>query len=143
MTFLERRRKQFDNARNDEFVINYCPCDFGYESDAFEECLFDKTGNELSCRECWNREIPEENIEEKGETKMATTRKTKDELMQELVEKNAEIGCLKRQIASLERYKQYDEAANELKAMHDSFINSGFSRDEATRFMLKLIDKCK
>lgn len=45
-------------------------------------------------------------------------------------------------MANLEKYKQYEEAANELKAMHDSFMNAGFSRDEASRLMLKLIDKC-
>lgn len=133
MTFLEKLKREHPEINTQKYNFG-CPSNFGYE-----ENLSVQICAATECIKCWNREIPEE----KGETNMPiTTRKTKTELMEEIEAKNAEIKDLKKEMAALERYKQYDEAANELKAMHDSFINAGFSRDEASRLMLKLIDKC-
>lgn len=60
---------------------------------------------------------------------MAT--KTKTELMEEIKAKNKEIKDLEDQVKKLEHYKQYVEAADELAALRDSFVNSGFSKAEA------------
>lgn len=135
MTFREKLIQKHPEFVDDMFNggCSGCPSTYGYERYYNRLC----SDRNYDCTACWNREIPEE----KGETNMIT-RKTKAELMEEIEAKNSEIKDLKKEMAALERYKQYDEAANELKAMHDSFINAGFSRDEASRLMLKLIDKC-
>ena len=64
---------------------------------------------------------------------MATvnTNRTKTMLLEEIEAKNAEIKALKKEIEKVERYKQYDEAAGEMAALRDSFINAGFTKAEA------------
>lgn len=70
----------------------------------------------------------------KGETKMEVmTRKTKKELLEEIAE-------LEKQVERVKRYESYDEAAAEIKAACDSFINVGFSREEALTLTLKIIE---
>ena len=60
-----------------------------------------------------------------------TTNKTKSMLLEEIEARNAEIKELKKEIAKLERYEQYKETAGEIAALRDSFINAGFTKDEA------------
>jgi len=60
-----------------------------------------------------------------------TTTRTKTMLLEEIEAKNAEIKALKKEIEKVERYKQYDEAAGEMAALRDSFVNAGFTKDEA------------
>ena len=60
--------------------------------------------------------------------------KTKTELLEEIENKNNEIRALKKDIEKLERFKQYEETANEIAAIRDSFVAAGFSKTEA--FML-------
>lgn len=60
---------------------------------------------------------------------MAT--KTKAELMEEIKAKNQEIANLKSEVEKLDRYKKYEELTNELAAIRDSFVKSGFSESEA------------
>ena len=62
---------------------------------------------------------------------MATTTKTKTMLSNEIEAKNVEIKLLKEEIKKVEQYKQYEEAANEIAALRDSFVNAGFTKDEA------------
>ena len=71
--------------------------------------------------------------DEKENKTMATktTNKTKSMLLEEIDARNAEIKELKKEIAKLERYEQYKETANEIAALRDSFINAGFTKDEA------------
>lgn len=69
--------------------------------------------------------------EPKEEKKVATTRKTKDELMTELEVKETEIKELKEDLKKLEKYKQYEDMANEIRALHEAFMNSGFSDEQA------------
>ena len=66
------------------------------------------------------------------------TKKTKQELMEELEVKNAEIQGLKKDIERLERYKGYEEAADEVAAIRDSFVNAGFSKTEAFTMTLEM-----
>ena len=58
-------------------------------------------------------------------------RKTKKELMELIDEKEKEIADLKRQSKKAEIYDQFDDAARDLKALYDSFINAGFTEDQA------------
>ncbi len=60
---------------------------------------------------------------------MAT--KTKNELLEEIEQKNEEIEVLKADIEKLEKYRKYDEMADEIKAINDSFIRSGFTEQQA------------
>lgn len=76
---------------------------------------------------------------QKEEKKVATTRKTKDELMTELEAKENEIKELKEDLKKLEKYKQYEDMANEMKAMHDAFMNSGFSDEQAFALVNNMI----
>lgn len=67
---------------------------------------------------------------------MAT--KTKTELLAEIETKNEEIKNLKEEVKKLERYKIYADTTDEIAAMRDSFVNSGFTKAEAFE-MVKLI----
>lgn len=64
-------------------------------------------------------------------TKITTITITKEMLKNEIEAKNAEIKELKKEIAKFERYEQYREAASDLAALRDSFINAGFTKAEA------------
>lgn len=68
---------------------------------------------------------------------------TKEELLEQIKEKEMDISDLHAQIDKLEKYKQYEKSANEIKAMYDSFVNAGFSEDQAFTIMLKFIENAK
>lgn len=55
----------------------------------------------------------------------------KCELLELMEEKEQEIEDLHKQLDKLEQYAKYDESASELKAMHDSFVNAGFSEQQS------------
>ena len=57
--------------------------------------------------------------------------KTKAELLEEIEVKNKEIKELKEEVKKMERYKSYENAANEVAAMREAFINTGFSKSES------------
>lgn len=57
--------------------------------------------------------------------------KTKNELLEEIEQKNEEIEVLKADIEKLEKYRKYDEMADEVKAINDSFFRSGFTEQQA------------
>lgn len=57
--------------------------------------------------------------------------KTKAELLEEIEAKNKELKGLKEEVEKLERYKQYEGAANEIAAMREAFVNAGFSKTES------------
>lgn len=57
--------------------------------------------------------------------------KTKTELMEEIEARNKEIKTLKKEIEKLDRYKQYENMSDELSALRESFVNSGFSKAES------------
>ncbi len=52
-------------------------------------------------------------------------------LKMEIRKKASEIDALKKEIDKLEKYKQYDEATAEIKAVMDSFVRSGFTEEQA------------
>lgn len=57
--------------------------------------------------------------------------KTRNELFEEIEQKNEELKNLKAEVEKLEQYKKYDDCANEVRAMYQSFVNSGFSEEQA------------
>ena len=67
--------------------------------------------------------------------------KTKAELMEEVKTKNDEIKALKAEIEKLDRYKVYQDAADDLGAIRKSYIEAGFSKAEAfelSKMMMQL-----
>lgn len=64
--------------------------------------------------------------------------KTKAELIEEIKVKEAEIKELKKETERLKRYEEYDKAADELRALCDSFVRAGFSEQEAFTLLTKL-----
>lgn len=60
---------------------------------------------------------------------------TKEMLKNEIEAKNAEIKELKKELEKAERYKQYEEAAGEIAALRDSFVNAGFTKAEANELL--------
>lgn len=75
--------------------------------------------------------------DEKENKTMATKNVTvtKEMLENELKAKNDEIKELKNEIKKFERYEQYKEAAGEMVVLRDSFINAGFTKDEANELV--------
>lgn len=69
---------------------------------------------------------------------MAT--KTKAELLEEIEKKNEELKNLKEEVENLERYKQYDDCANETRAAYQSFVNAGFSDEQAFKILTITLD---
>ena len=65
--------------------------------------------------------------------------KTKAELLEEIEQKNEEIKVLEKEVKNLEKYKQYEDMANELKAIHSAFVNSGFDDDQAFELLKDFI----
>lgn len=57
--------------------------------------------------------------------------KTKTELLEEIDAKNKEIKDLKVEVEKLERYKKYEDMADDIAAMREAFVNSGFSKSES------------
>ena len=62
---------------------------------------------------------------------MAVSHLTKAELLQELENTRKHAENLKKQVEALERYKKYEEGADEVKALHDSYVNAGFTEEQA------------
>lgn len=67
---------------------------------------------------------------------------TKAELMDEVKTKNDEIKALKAEIEKLDRYKTYQDGADELAAVRLAYIKAGFSEAEAfelTKMMIQVV----
>lgn len=129
MTFAEKARKKRPELCNLElgYPANDCPHHFGFEKEPAPGVC-----SKLSCQQCWNREIPEEAHEAPvEEAKPKTTKKTKAQLL-------AEIGSLKEEVARLERYSQYENAANEMYALKTALVNSGFTEEQAFALIKEL-----
>lgn len=126
MTYLEKFKQEHPGKTLDHKGLpKLCPVACGYE----KECLCAK--QPLTCEDCWNREIPETETNEREETKMEnttpaiySTRKTKAQLLEEIAD-------LKKQLVDATQYEAYDECATQIAAMCRSFETAGFSRAEA------------
>ena len=64
---------------------------------------------------------------------------TKKELLEMIKEKEADIKSLHEEIDKLEKYKQYDDNAMEIKALYDSYVNAGFTDRQAFELLKILI----
>lgn len=57
-----------------------------------------------------------------------TTKKTKAELLNEIAD-------LKKEVGNLDKYRQYEQVADELAAMRDALMRADFTREEAMQFI--------
>ena len=126
MTLIEKLRKEHPEEMNSFDRPIYCPTKYGYTSPPLYCGDLDYGNANKRCTDCWNREIPEEKEKENE-----LMNKTKAMLEEELEQKKSEIEDLKKELEKAEKYKQYDDAAGELKAIYDSLVNIGFGEDQA------------
>ena len=116
------------------------------------------------CEQCWDREIPgtepltyEHTTEPTGKViditadeagvtaiiekeKNMATKKTKTELEKELEAIKESKAELEKELKNLEKYKKYEDCAEETKAVHTAFVNAGFPNGQAfelTKMMLQ------
>lgn len=79
-------------------------------------------------------------LEEKEKMAKKKELTAEEMLLQEIEEKEQELASLRKEIKNLERYKGYEDIANEVKAMHDAFMNSGFSDEQAFDLLVKFME---
>lgn len=138
MTLIEKLRKEHPEEMNSFDRPIYCPTKYGYTSPPLYCRDFDYGNANKRCTDCWNREIPEEKEKENE-----LMNKTKAMLEEELEQKKNEIEELKKELVKVEKYKQYDDMAGEIKAIYDSFVNAGFNRDQAYEILIILLQNQK
>ena len=139
MTLIEKVRKEHPDEMNSFDRPVYCPTKYGYADQPSYCGDIDYGDANKRCTECWNREIPEE----KEEKENKPMKKTKAMLEEELDQKKNEIEELKKELVKVEKYKQYDDMAGEIKAIYDSFVNAGFNRDQAYEILIILLQNQK
>ena len=117
-----------------------CPHAYGYLQRP-EYCFPVQVDKEKMCTACWDREIPgTEEIKKENEI-MPThainvnTKRTKAELIEEIKLAHEHIREMEGRLERMDKYKQYEECADELKAMHTALINSGFTNEQAFELM--------
>lgn len=140
MTFLQKLEQDHPEFTEAELFDIDCPDKYGYETHRGYDshCAF------TTCRDCWNRQMEgsmdictanHNTNNEREETTMEntyTTRKTKAQLLEE-------IDGLKREVADLDRYRQYESCANELANIREAFVKAGFSEFEAFQLILAFL----
>ena len=130
MTCREKLAIEHPDMVGDDYFGGCCGCPFDlYYIDKPEYCYDSNIKRDERCTKCWDREIPgTENKEEVKEMETKTTKKTKAKLLNEIAD-------LKKELENLDKYRQYENVADELAAMRDAFIAKGFTREEAMQFI--------
>lgn len=118
-----REKWELDHPKGEFNPTITCPWQYKYLGSP-DYCGDLSAGN---CERCWDREIPEETNEEKP----MSTKKTKAELMEELEAANKAKADLEKQLAEMEKYKNYRNCGDELKAIHIAFMDAGFDSTQA------------
>jgi hypothetical protein len=57
----------------------------------------------------------------------------------QLMDAQVKVKELQNKIETFERYKQYDEMADEMAAMKNAYIQAGFSKEEAFELLIESI----
>ena len=115
-----------------------CPHEYGYLPRP-EQCT-NEYGCEF-CTACWDREIPgtaPTEIKKENDIMPAESdyrKMTKAELADEIKYAREHIREMEAEIKKLERYKKNEELATEMKAIHASLMDAGFTNDQAFELM--------
>ena len=139
MTFREKIAKEYPEKIDPDCWggVEGCPYTYNYETMDGCPCRGNRGSIcETFCRECWNREIPETNIEKE---KNMATKKTKAELEKELETIKESKAELEKELKNLEKYKQYEDMAGEVHAIYMSFVHAGFSEEQAYDLLKTMI----
>lgn len=131
MTCKEKLRLDHPEWNDDDirYVIDEeCPADHLDDVELPRDSVGDLMCGRKSC-DCWDQEYPEPKTEK--EKNMATTKKTKAQLMEELETSENTVKDLKKQLKDLEQYKVYEDAGTEIKNIHTAFMKAGFSDEQA------------
>lgn len=103
-----------------------------------ERCKYCKIGE----RNNWEPRVALTPNHPSAEEGMSISVERTPENIADLIKKrDQEIKDLKVELKKLEQYKQYDDAAMEMKAMYDSFIRAGFTEDQAFTLFNSIIGK--
>ena len=70
----------------------------------------------------------------------AKTRRTKDQLLNDLEESRAKVEELTKDLERYEKYKAYFDCAAEVRVVYDSFIDAGFNETQATQLLIACIN---
>lgn len=65
------------------------------------------------------------------------------ERMEEIETIEEEISNLSADIKRLEKCAKYDEAAEELKMIHDSYVRAGFTEDQAVAILAAILSSAR
>lgn len=133
MTCIERLRQKYPEWTDDQIVVftrSYCPFEVGIDYPPERVCRHSR------CSECWDTDIPEpKKIKKENEimpTHAINAREvTKEDLIREIEAAHNHIQEMEKRMRSLDKYNQYKEAGDEIKAMHVAFVDAGFSDDQA------------
>lgn len=136
MTCLEKYMQEHPNVPKERILTVYCPNGTGmmYEMDEPEYCPQENGTPE--CVKCWNREF----IDTKPVNEERNIPMTKEQMLEEIEKANATIHEMENRLKNLERYKAYEDMADEMKAMHTAFMNSGFSDEQAYDLMKTILN---
>lgn len=109
-----------------------CPHTYEYK-DQPDYC---RRGTEFECTKCWDREILEntkikKREDEKENTSMSNTKKTKAMLQEEVEQLHQELIEKEKDLAKFDKYKKYEDMGNDLFAAMAAMENAGFTHDEA------------
>lgn len=117
-------------------------------------CVTGPEAGDEKCMKCWNREIPEkdlENMKERFKVKEDVNvimtdpnvdvkpEPTIEELEKAMAEGEATANHLKKLIKQRKEQEKYDEAAQQMAMIRDSYIRAGFTREEATTMTIEMI----
>ena len=135
MTRKEKLRMDHPDWSENQFrriFRDSCPYEYGLDKDP-GDCV-------VNCINCWNKDIPETEETKKENDIMpinvATTREvTKEELLKEIEFAHNHISEMEIELKKLEQYKKNVALATELKAIHNSLVEGGFSEEQAFELM--------
>lgn len=131
MTCREKLKFEHPDLNEDQLfdmTRSYCPFEVGINYPPLSICCDSK------CSDCWDREIPETEIKKEKDI-MTPTKMTKAELLKEIEFAHNHIREMEGRLERMDKYKQYEECADELKAMHTALMNSGFTNEQAFELM--------
>ena len=123
------------------------------EAEPCQECgidgenYFEPKDAEKLCKNCGVKSIEDQMMvcthcydhskwRPKEEKKMADSRKTKAQLMEELEQKNNEIAELKKELKKSESYEQCVEAGKALRETIDGLVEGGLTEEQAMQFLI-------